>query len=141
MASSEFVNIAMGQARLEDDLAGVANRLLVCDTDPLATHIWHRRYVGHYSQEVEAIADSRKYDLYLLTAPDFGFIQDGTREGETIRDMMHGWFIEALENKNKPYVVVVGTHENRLSKAVEQINVVRNFAPMLGPTQDAHSLS
>ncbi|MBI4783751.1 MAG: AAA family ATPase [Oscillatoriophycideae cyanobacterium NC_groundwater_1537_Pr4_S-0.65um_50_18] len=117
----EFVQIAKGQANWEDDLAMRSNRLLICDTDPLATHVWHRRYTGTYAKAVEQIADSRDYDLYILTAPDFAFVQDGTREGEHIRLEMHQWFVEALKQKGKRYITVEGCHEERMSDAVAAI--------------------
>ncbi|MEP0873044.1 AAA family ATPase [Trichocoleus desertorum AS-A10] len=120
--SYEFVHIAKGQAAWEEDLALRANRLLVCDTDPLATHVWHRRYRGTYSPAVEQIADSRHYDLYLLTVPDFDFVQDGTREGEAIRLEMHQWFREVLIQRGKPYITVVGPHEVRMARAIAAID-------------------
>ncbi len=125
--TDEFVKIAEGQIRWEDDLALRANQLVVCDTDALATHVWHRRYVGHYSEEVEMIADTRQYDLYIVTAPDFSFIQDGTRDGEHIRMEMHQWFIEELTRKQHNFIVVSGSHENRMSQAITTIDNLLNF--------------
>lgn len=125
--TDEFVKIAQGQIRWEDDLSLQANRLVVCDTDALATHVWHKRYVGHYSEAVEAVADSREYDLYLLTEPDFGFIQDGTREGEHIRMEMHGWFTDELTRKNHKFIRVTGSHDNRMAQVTEAINKLLQF--------------
>ena len=48
--TAEFDLIAREQARLEDDAAArTPVPLLVCDTDVLATAVWHERYVGHRS--------------------------------------------------------------------------------------------
>jgi len=129
----EFVHIARGQVSWEEDLAMQANRLLICDTDPLATHIWHRRYMGVYSPEVEQIADSRHYDLYILTAPDFAFVQDGTREGEHIRLEMHQWFIEVLSKKGKRYITVRGSHKQRISDAIAALEPLLIFPPLDAP--------
>ena len=41
--SDEFTYIAAEQARMEDALARIADRVLICDTDPFATTIWHIR--------------------------------------------------------------------------------------------------
>lgn len=128
--TDEFVRIARGQAAWEDDLAARANRVVICDTDPLATHVWHRRYMGFFAREVEQIVEARSYDLYILTLPDFGFIQDGTREGEQIRFAMHEWFVEALESKGRRYVTVGGPLEQRLAEAVRWIDPLLVFAPM-----------
>ncbi|MBW4623529.1 MAG: AAA family ATPase [Cyanosarcina radialis HA8281-LM2] len=123
----EFVRIAQGQISWEDDLAMRANQVLMADTDPLATHVWHRRYTGTYSPQVERLADSRHYDLYILTAPDFEFVQDGTREGEQIRLEMHQWFIDMLDRKGKKYITVAGAHEKRMADAIEAIDSLLVF--------------
>ncbi len=128
--TSEFVTIARGQASWEDALARRAERVLVCDTDPLATHVWHRRYVGSYSADVEAVGDARRYDLHVLTAPDFDFVQDGTRDGEHIRLKMHEWFVEVLERKKRPWILVEGSHEARLAKALAAIEPLVKFDPL-----------
>lgn len=131
----EFVRIARGQQQMEDDLAHRSNRLLICDTDALATHVWHRRYVGYFSDETAAIADERDYALYILTSPDFGFVQDGTREGEEIREEMHGWMRSMLEERanRTPFLVVSGAKEARLKAAVEAIDKLLVFPTLTLP--------
>eukprot|EP01043_Picozoa_sp_COSAG02_P034531 COSAG02_NODE_2421_length_8897_cov_11.835190_2_plen_357_part_00 len=125
----EFLQIARGQQQMEDDLAHRSNRVLICDTDALATHVWHRRYVGSFSDATAAIADERSYALYILTTPDFGFVQDGTREGEAIRDEMHGWMRSVLEERSNrsPFLVVSGGKEVRLKAAVKAIDELLVF--------------
>jgi nicotinamide riboside kinase len=76
---------------------------------------------------VEKIADSRRYDLYILTQPDFGFVQDGTRESEHLRMTMHQRFVEVLEKKGKWYITVRGTHELRMWEAIGAIDSVLVF--------------
>lgn len=126
----EFVRIAKRQGEMEDDLARLANRLVICDTDALATHVWHRRFTGEYSPAVEAVADARGYDLYVVTRPDFPFIQDGTREGEHIRARMHDWMIEVLESKRRRYVTVTGTPQERVASAVDAVNPILKWIPL-----------
>jgi HTH-type transcriptional repressor of NAD biosynthesis genes len=120
--SDEFTFIASEQARMEDALATLANRILICDTDPFATSIWHERYMGRPSDAVRAFADSRKYDLYVVTDVDIPFVQDGIRDGESFRQWMQGRFIEELSNKPTPMIVVAGPHEKRFIAAVRQID-------------------
>lgn len=131
--TDEFVHIASGQAAWEDSLALRANRLLIGDTDALATHVWHRRYLGTYSDAVERLAHRRHYDLYILTAPDFGFVQDGSRDGEHIRLDMHQWFIDILHQQGKPYITVTGPHDQRREKAIAAIDALLVFPPLENP--------
>ncbi len=131
--SDEFVHIAEEQARREDLGAQAADRVLMCDTDPFATEIWHERYVGAQSAEVAAIAAGRKYGLYLLTGIDMAFIQDGLRDGETIRDWMHGRFLRELENRGKPHLVLEGDRQTRLSRAVERVDELLGLSRLYRP--------
>ena len=125
--TAELVHIATQQQALEDALARRCNRLVVCDTDALATAVWHRRYVGSESDEVTRIALSRAYELYLLTAPDFGFVQDGSRDGEHIRLQMHDWFVAALDRAGRRYEIVTGPRAQRLATAAELVGEVLTF--------------
>ena len=120
--SEEFLNIARMQCELEAKLAREANRVLICDTDPLATGIWHERYLGSRSPEVETISASTKYDLYILTDCDIPFVQDGLRDGEAIRRWMTARFEERLTERLLPWVKVSGDPSQRLKYAIENID-------------------
>ena len=74
--SSDFEEIARQQAADEDAAARVSGPILICDTDVLATTVWHERYMGSRSEVVEAMAAARRPDLYVLTADDIPFVQD-----------------------------------------------------------------
>jgi NadR type nicotinamide-nucleotide adenylyltransferase len=122
--TDDFVHIARVQNLLEDSLAESCNRILICDTDSFATSVWHERYMGDASAEVDALCVGRQYDLYLLTDADIPFVQDGLRDGEHIRDWMHGRFEERLKAWNKPYLVLSGSHEQRLRQAVAACDAI-----------------
>jgi NadR type nicotinamide-nucleotide adenylyltransferase len=122
--SEEFVHIAQEQSRLEDDLARSANRVRICDTDPFATTIWHERYLKTPDETVRAIANARKYALYILTGDEIPFVQDGLRDGEHIRHWMHNRFIQALNESKKPWVLVSGTLSDRVSQAIGHIDKI-----------------
>ena len=121
-ATTEFVDIADLQNKFEDSLAGICNKVLICDTDSFATSLWHERYVGEKSTQVENLNRDRDYDLYILTADDIPFVQDGLRDGEHIRHWMHERFIEELQKQNKNFIIVSGTHENRMGIATRKID-------------------
>jgi nicotinamide riboside kinase len=131
--TSEFVHIARSQQRLEDALARRANRVLVCDTDALATCLWHERYVGTWSEEVERVANERRYDLYLLTCDEIAFEQDGMRDGEHIRHAMHVRFDHVLTERGHRWVLVTGSRTERLEQATRHIDEV--LRPALGAHQ------
>ena len=120
--SEEFAHIAARQCELEDEAARRANRILICDTDAFATSVWHRRYIGTRSPEVEATAARhRRPDLYLLTDIDTPFVQDGTRDGEHVREWMHEVFVEELRARGHHFHPVSGARDERLRQAVGYI--------------------
>ena len=125
-STHEFVAIAAEQARREDLAARECDRVVVCDTDAFATAVWHERYVGNRSHEVERVAENRRrpgtaIDLYLLTDIEIPFEQDGYRDGEHIREWMHRRFIERLEGTGRRYLVLSGSREERAMAARDAV--------------------
>lgn len=131
----EFVQIAQEQTLREDLAARTANRVLICDTNAFATTLWHRRYMRSDSAEVAAIGHRARCDLYLLTGDEIPFVQDGLRDGEYIRHEMHGWFESALAAQPVPWILLRGSHEARMQKALEAI--VPLVAGSAGPAAKA----
>jgi HTH-type transcriptional repressor of NAD biosynthesis genes len=119
--TEEFTMIAQEQSRREDAAAREANRVLICDTNAFATVLWHRRYMGTHSAEVEQIARMGRCDLYLLTGDDIPFVQDGLRDGEHIRHEMHTWFEQALGKQSVPWKLLRGPPEKRLRDALRLV--------------------
>jgi HTH-type transcriptional regulator, transcriptional repressor of NAD biosynthesis genes len=114
----DFVVIAQRQQQLEDEAAERADGWLFCDTDALATALWHERYLGYRSEEVEAIAAGRTYDLFVLCDIDVPFERDGVRFGEMDRPRMHDRFVEELAERPEPWILVSGSLDERYA-AVE----------------------
>ena len=131
--TAEFVHIAQTQIALEQEAAGRANRVLICDTDALATAIWHERYVGHSSEAVDALARSRQYDLYLLTDCEIPFVQDGLRDGEHARQWMTNRFRDELTVRGLRWQLVHGSREERLRQAVTAIELLLSGPPASSP--------
>jgi NadR type nicotinamide-nucleotide adenylyltransferase len=123
--SADFVEIANTQCRLEDEAARRSNRIVVCDTDAFATSIWHLRYMGRRSAQVEAVSDThRKPDLYLLSDSHAPFVQDGTRDGESIREWMHETFVKELTRQQRRFTILCGSYEDRFRQATDAIDAL-----------------
>ena len=66
---------------------------------------------------MDAIGATDKVDLYLLTAPDVPFVQDGVRDGELIRDWMHETFRQQLAKSPTPWRLISGDFTARFAAA------------------------
>jgi nicotinamide riboside kinase len=119
--TADFVAIARRQNALEAEAAAHGGAWLVCDTDTLATAVWHERYLGVRSPEVEAL-ELASPSLYLLTHhDDVPFATDEIRDGEHLRAWMTGRFVERLEERRLRWRFVRGEREARLRAALTAI--------------------
>lgn len=119
----DFVRIAAEQARREHEAARAGGPLLICDTDAFATGVWHERYLGRRSPEVERVGS--RAALYLLTHPaDVPFAQDGLRDGEHVREWMTGVFAERLTGAGHRWQWLRGGREERLASAVRAVDAL-----------------
>lgn len=120
----EFVEIAIEQQRRENLAARRANRVLFCDTNAFATGTWHERYQGFRDPRIDAIGATDRVDLYLVTAPDAPFVQDGFRDGEHIRGWMDRRFMDQIEGSLIRAVRIEGPYEARLLEAVAAVRAL-----------------
>lgn len=131
-STDEFRRIARAQGVLADDLARLAvGGLVIADTDALVTAVWHRRYLGHDDARLTALAKASRPDHYLVCAPDFPWVQDGTRESAAERATMHEWTLAAVEASGVDFTVVAGPPEARLATAAEAVSGVVATLPHL----------
>ena len=57
---------------------------------------------------------ARPYDLTILCAPDFPFVQDGTRRDPAFRDRGHQWYVARLEELRQRWLLVEGPLAERV---------------------------
>lgn len=119
---SDFHTIASEQQRREDKAAMSADHLLICDTDSFATKIWYERYLGRKSPSWRRRLPPAA--LYLVTDVDVAFVQDGTRDGEHVREWMHERFVEELTAAGNAFTVLSGDYTTRYNMAVGAIEQV-----------------
>lgn len=129
--SDEFDLVADRQAAAERAAARRApTPLLVCDTDVLATTLWHERYVGTRRE-----LPVKPPALYLLTGDEIPFVQDGMRDGEHIRAGMQQRFRDVLAAQPVPWLEVRGSVAERVAAARPAIDRAlaagARFAPPL----------
>lgn len=116
--SDEFDLIVDRQIALEERaLRQVPVPVLVCDTDVLATALWHERYVGSVAPRLQEAAAAHPPLLYVLTGDEIPFEQDGMRDGEHIRHDMQQRFRDVLAACGVPWLEVRGDVPTRVDAA------------------------
>ncbi|MET0955216.1 MAG: AAA family ATPase [Cryobacterium sp.] len=103
-------------------LRRVPRPLLICDTDVLATTLWHDRYVGPAPAHLLARAAAHPPALYLLTGDEIPFVQDGLRDGEHIRHAMQQRFRDTLTAQPVPWLETTGSVADRVAQAAVAID-------------------
>lgn len=133
---TDLIPIAIGQMKLENDLAQKADKVLICDTDLLETKVYSQEYYGGFvDPELDKAAKQNNYDLYLLTYIDTPWEADDLRDRPELREEMFNSFEKALKDHNKNYILLKGDKETRLKKAVNAIDEI------IASKKDLHSFS
>ncbi|WP_260599210.1 AAA family ATPase [Sphingomonas endolithica] len=114
---ADMVDIAIEQSAREQAALPIAHRWLPCDTTPLVTAFYSEAMFGSIDPALSALA-RRPYDLLVVCAPDFAFVQDGTRQDDAFRQRQHDWYLQELDRTGTPYVLMEGDVETRCSRLV-----------------------
>ncbi len=107
----------IGVRHVADEEAAMraAMRCAFIDTTPLTT-LWYS-IDGHRTADPELVELSwRPYDLTLVCAPDFAFVQDGSRSSEDFRLRHDRWIRATLRARGTNYVDVRGSIDARLAQ-------------------------
>ena len=121
----DIMPIAYGQMALENRLAKRADKVLICDTDLLETKVYSEEYYGGFVDPLlQEGASNSQYDLYLLTYIDTPWEADDLRDRPEQREEMFNAFQKALDDNNRPYILLKGDKDIRLKTAVETIDKI-----------------
>ena len=124
----DLMPIAIGQMKIENELAQKTDTILICDTDLLETKVYSEAYYsGTCDPILETNALKNSYDLYFLTYIDTPWEADDLRDKPNERERMFKAFEETLIKYNKPYVLLKGNKQERLKLAIKHIdNLLKN---------------
>jgi len=115
---------SLGQIATEKAYMGTQHPpFLFCDTDLLLTSIWSEFLFGNCPDWIYEKAYEQKAELTLLMDIDLPWIPDPQRCLPDIVDRrkFQERCMEALEDLNRPYVLISGDEDIRVEKAVDAI--------------------
>jgi NadR type nicotinamide-nucleotide adenylyltransferase len=110
----DLLHIAERQVAFEEEGARCAREFLICDTSPLTTLFYCRHLFGQADPSLEELAASRRYDHTILCAPDFAFVQDGTRQNDAFRRQQHDWYVDQLTSRGDSWMLAEGPVHSRV---------------------------
>ena len=120
LAYEDLLKIGREQLRREAAAAGQAGSWLLCDTSPLTTYFYCVEMFGKAEAQLLELA-GHGYDLVVLCAPDFPFIQDGTRRDDGFRVRQHAWYRAELARRGIAHVDVTGSVGDRVSQVARAL--------------------
>lgn len=94
------------------------------ESDVLNLKILSQEKFGRVHPEIEQLVRELRYDLRLLCRPDFPVEPDPMRLPPLDREHIFAVWERELKAYGFPYVIVEGTHEQRVSKALSVVEAM-----------------
>ncbi|MFV8268703.1 DUF4301 family protein [Flavobacterium sp. GT2N3] len=126
----DMLPIALGQTKLENEKALIANKYLFCDTNLLVTKVFSEVYYDYCDPLLEQAALEHQYDLFFLTDIDVPWEKDDLRDRPEERKSVFAIFKQSLIDNKKPFVILSGDKKLRLKKAVAIVNDLSKIREM-----------
>ncbi|MDX2359636.1 MAG: ATP-binding protein [Crocinitomicaceae bacterium] len=100
------------------------NSTQIIDTDFVVMQIWSESKYGNVSESIMQQVNANHFDLHILCTPDIPWEQDVLRESQYDREALFESYKSALTRSGKNFIIVKGSHTERLEKSVNSINTV-----------------
>lgn len=117
-SADDMLPIAYGQVNLENQALADSRRFLFADTNLMVTKVFSEQYYGFCDPSLEKAARKQRYDLFFLTDIDVPWQKDDLRDKPDSRTEMLSAFAKALDEHQKPYLLLSGDAETRFKKAI-----------------------
>ena len=109
LISVDFQLIAKEHLKREKQAFDRARHVLLVDTDPIVTQVFHMMYLGSRSTELDNLIATSYYDHYIVLPPVIDFVQDGQRSFEDKREEHHNLLLSELRKWKRSYTILPET--------------------------------
>jgi len=133
LSAATIEPIARRCIALEDEALASDPPLLIRDTDLVSTAVYAHHYYQNCPAWIDAEAQARLGDLYLLCSPDLPWTADGIRDRRDSRGSLFADFQRALVRRGARTVEIRGTGAARRAAAIAAVEAMLT-APGDGPT-------
>lgn len=123
----EHEQILIGTTQLAREAQAAADpaarTYVFCDTTPLMTAIYSRYCFGQVDAPLASLAQSHRYDVTLVAAPDCPWIADGLqRVSDAARQAIHALVVQTLTDMGVDYLLVDGPLEQRMAMVTARLH-------------------
>ena len=102
------------------------NSIQIIDTDFIVFKVWSEHKYNASSKLINEFVDQALFDLHILCTPDIPWEDDPIRENPTDREYLFAKFEQSLQQLDRNFIIVNGTHENRFEKSIQAIDALLN---------------
>ena len=128
LTSDDYARIALAQTAAVNRATGLANRVLICDTDLITTQLYATIYGATHPAVLTELAAQERFDAYFLLNTDVPWVADGLRILGHRRPEIYALFEAALVERGIRYVVVSGAdYAERLATVIAEIDRLLNL--------------
>lgn len=120
----DILYIARNQFRLNSEARSETSDFVFCDTELIVTCIWCKVKYGKCHSWITEHIRQQEFSLILLTDIDLQWEPDPLREHPGMREYLMQLYIEELEERDLPFRIVNGSHEQRVQNAIKIIEEV-----------------
>lgn len=117
-----MVPIALGHVALDARISRQARTVVFGDSCLLATFIWSEYYFHSCDRRIIDLLERERYDLYLLLDIDIPWVNDGLRDAQVSRHVIHNRLQSELVRRKLPYVLIAGDFQNRLKECIKTVD-------------------
>jgi nicotinamide riboside kinase len=129
----EQAGIAAEQAR-QINMAAQCHELVVADTTPLMTAVYHHTVFGDDSLDRDTLRWQRHCAMTLVTALDLPWTADGLqRDGDHVREPVDSRLRDLLLRSGLAFTMVSGWHDDRLQAALNAVTPCLQHRPAPRP--------
>ena len=94
---------------------------IIVDTDFIVMKVWSDVRFGKTAEKIQELIKQDLFDLHIVCMPDIPWEPDPMRENPADRDVLLKLYLNGLEASNKKWISVSGSHEERMTKALQEI--------------------
>jgi NadR type nicotinamide-nucleotide adenylyltransferase len=119
--AEDLAPLAIGQVAMEQHIATLASRYLICDTNLLTNLVYGQYYFNTHPHWLPDLIRAQHYNFYLLLSTDIPWEADALRDRPNERENLYNLFKSYLEYFGCAYTCVSGLGKLRFHNALNAI--------------------